>query len=287
MTNTTQNGILYVVATPIGNLADITYRGIEVLSQVDYIVVEDSRHSAKLLQHYNIRSPTYVLHDHNERENSTLLVQKLQQGCHLALISDAGTPLISDPGYWLVNLAIQQGITVVPIPGPSAVIGALSVSGLPTDRFRFEGFLPVKQQARRQKLQSLQKETATLIFYEAPHRILDTLSDLSAILGPTRKAVIARELTKTFETLLRSTLGELWEQLSKDQNQQKGEFVVLVHGAEPGPMMGAVEQDELLRMLLDDLPVKKAAAIAAKISGESKNHLYDRALKLKQESSDK
>ena len=243
MTNTTQNGILYVVATPIGNLGDITYRGIEVLSQVDYIVVEDSRHSAKLLQHYNIRAPTHILHDHNERENSTLLVQKLRQGCHLALISDAGTPLISDPGYWLVNLAIQQGITVVPIPGPCAAIGALSVSGLPTDRFRFEGFLPVKQQARRQKLQALQKETATLVFYEAPHRILDALADMSNILGSKREAVIARELTKTFETLLRSSLGELLDQLTQDENQQKGEFVVLVHGAEPGPTMGSAEQD--------------------------------------------
>jgi len=287
MTNTTQNGILYVVATPIGNLADITYRGIDVLSQVDYIVVEDSRHSAKLLQHYNISSPTYVLHDHNERENSTLLVQKLQQGRHLALISDAGTPLINDPGYWLVNLAIQQGVKVVPIPGPSAVIGALSVSGLPTDRFQFEGFLPVKQHARRQKLQALQKETATLVFYEAPHRVLETLSDMSDIFGATREAVIARELTKTFETVLRAPLGNLRDQISRDENQRKGEFVILVHGAEPGPALGPAEQDAILEMLLEDLPVKKAAALAAKITGESKNNLYDRALKIKQDSSNK
>jgi len=282
MSNSTHNGILYVVATPIGNLADMTNRGIEVLRHADYIVVEDSRHSAKLLQHYNISSPTYVLHDHNERENSTHLVQKLQQGCQVALISDAGTPLISDPGYWLVNLAISQGIKVVPVPGPSAVISALSVSGLPTDRFRFEGFLPAKAQARIQKLLALQRETATLIFYEAPHRIVDTLTNMVEVFGAERAGVITRELTKTFETVLRAPLGELLQQVKLDENQQKGELVILVHGAPPTSGFDALQVDELLASLLEELSVKKAAALAAKLTGEKKNRLYERALQLKQ-----
>ncbi|WP_455365105.1 16S rRNA (cytidine(1402)-2'-O)-methyltransferase, partial [Kaarinaea lacus] len=195
MSNSTQNGTLYIVATPIGNLGDITYRAVEILRQVDVIVVEDTRHSAKLLQHYNITSPKYVLHDHNEKENSSKLVEKLQQGLNLALISDAGTPLISDPGYWLVNLAIQNSIQITPVPGPSAAICALSVSGLPSDRFCFEGFLPAKTLGRQNRLQQLASESRTLIFYEAPHRILDTLRDMVQVFGSERLAVISRELT--------------------------------------------------------------------------------------------
>jgi 16S rRNA (cytidine1402-2'-O)-methyltransferase len=235
-----------------------------------------------LLQHYNISSSTYVLHDHNERENSTKLVEKLQQGMSLALISDAGTPLISDPGYWLIKLAIENAIRTVPIPGPSASISALSVSGLPSDRFCFEGFLPAKQHARSQRLQDLVRESRTLIFYEAPHRILAALEDMVAIFGFDRSAVIARELTKTFETLLRAPLGELLQQLKHDENQQKGEFVVLVHGAVETPSMNQKDQDRLLAILLEELPVKQTATLASKITGVKKNQLYDRALELKQ-----
>ncbi|MCI0507692.1 MAG: 16S rRNA (cytidine(1402)-2'-O)-methyltransferase [Gammaproteobacteria bacterium] len=280
MTNSAQNGTLYIVATPIGNLGDITYRAVEILRQVDLIVVEDSRHSAKLFQHYNITSPAYVLHDHNEKENSIKLVEKLQQGVDLALISDAGTPLISDPGYWLVNLAIQHSIPVAPIPGPSASISALSVSGLPSDRFCFEGFLPAKTQARKNRLQELASETRTLIFYEAPHRILDSLRDLTVIFGPGRPAVITRELTKTYETVLRAPLAEILDIVERDANQQKGEFVILVHGAETR-LVGDEEQVRLLGILLEAMPVKTAASIASKITGIKKNQLYERALELK------
>ncbi|WP_455207547.1 16S rRNA (cytidine(1402)-2'-O)-methyltransferase [Kaarinaea lacus] len=281
MTNSTQNGTLYVVATPIGNLGDITYRAVEILRQMDLIVVEDSRHSAKLFQHYNITSPKYVLHDHNEKENSIKLVEKLQLGLNLALISDAGTPLISDPGYWLVKLAIQNLIQVVPVPGPSASICALSVSGLPSDRFCFEGFLPAKAQARQTRLQQLVVECRTLIFYEAPHRILDTLRDMVMVFGAHRQAVITRELTKTFETILRAPLVDLLAAVEGDANQQKGEFVVLIHGAAETESVSQEEQDHLLVLLLEELPVKTVASLASKITGVKKNRLYERALELK------
>jgi len=281
MTNSTQNGTLYIVATPIGNLGDITYRAVEILQQVDLIVVEDTRHSGKLFQHYNLTSPKYVLHDHNEKENSIKLVEKLQQGLNLALISDAGTPLISDPGYWLVNLAIQNSVHVVPIPGPSAAICALSVSGLPSDRFCFEGFLPAKKLARHNRLLQLVPETRTLIFYEAPHRILDCLQDMVQVFGPERQAVISRELTKTFETILRAPLAELLLCVESDSNQQKGEFVIVVHGATETAAATQEEQDHLLLLLLEELSVKSAAALASKITGVKKNHLYERALELK------
>jgi 16S rRNA (cytidine1402-2'-O)-methyltransferase len=281
MINSTQNGTLYIVATPIGNLGDITYRAVEILQQVDLIVVEDTRHSAKLFQHYNITAPKYALHDHNEKENSIKLVEKLQQGLNLALISDAGTPLISDPGYWLVNLAIQNSVHVVPIPGPSAAICALSVSGLPSDRFCFEGFLPAKSPARQGRLQQLVLESRTLIFYEAPHRILDTLRDMVLIFGPERSGVITRELTKTFETILRAPLAELLVRVESDVNQQKGEFVLMVHGAKETALASEQEQDHLLGILLDEMSVKSAANLASKITGVKKNQLYERALELK------
>ena len=281
MTKSTQIGTLYIVATPIGNLADITYRAVEVLRQVGLIVVEDSRHSARLFQHYNITSPSYVLHDHNERENSTKLVEKLTEGTDLALISDAGTPLISDPGYWLVKLAIENSIKVVPVPGPSASISALSVSGLPSDRFCFEGFLPAKSQARQTRLQKLASESRTLIFYEAPHRILDSLNDMVTVFGADRSAVITRELTKTFETVLRASLAELLATVKSDPNQQKGEFVVLVHGVDEAETMNQTSQDDLLKLLLAELSVKSAATLASKITGVKKNRLYERALELK------
>lgn len=281
MTKTVQAGTLYIVSTPIGNLGDITYRAVEVMQQSDLVVVEDSRHSGTLLQRYGISTPSYVLHDHNERENSVKLIEKLQGGTDVALISDAGTPLISDPGYWLVQRAIQNSIKVVPVPGPSAAIAALSVSGLPSDRFSFEGFLPAKSLARQKRLQLLAAEQRTLIFYEAPHRILDSLRDMVQYIGPQRPAVIARELTKTFETVLRDTLSELLAQVMADPHQQKGEFVILVQGMDEAQRMALTDQDTLLQVLLAELPVKQAASLAAKISGVKKNRLYERALQLK------
>ena len=281
MTKSNQFGTLFVVATPIGNLADITYRAVDILRQVGLVIVEDSRHSTKLFQYYSISTQSYVLHDHNERENSAKLVEKLLEGTDMALISDAGTPLISDPGYWLVNLAIQNSIKVVPVPGPSAAVSALSVSGLPSDRFCFEGFLPAKSQARRSRLEKLVAEPRTLIFYEAPHRILDSLADMVVVFGADRSAVITRELTKTYETILRDSLAELLATVNSDPNQQKGEFVVMVHGVEEAEAMNQSEQDDLLKLLLAELSVKTAAALASKITGVKKNRLYDRALQLK------
>jgi len=282
MTDSAQFGVLYIVATPIGNLGDMTYRAVDVLRQVGSILVEDSRHSAKLLQHYNINAPVTVIHDHNERENSVKLVEKLKQGVDLALISDAGTPLISDPGHWLVKIAIEQSINVVPIPGASAAIAALSVAGLPNDRFCFEGFLPAKKQARITRLKLLDHESRTMIFYEAPHRILEALVDMVEVFGGDRHAVIARELTKTFETVLRGALTQLLATVEQDENQQKGEFVVLIHGAEETCSFDEQYQDRLLQLLMPEMPLKRAAALAAQIIGGRKNQLYERALKLKE-----
>ena len=282
MTDSAQFGTLYIVATPIGNLADMTYRAVDVLRQVGSIVVEDSRHSAKLLQHYNINAPIYVLHDHNERENSLKLIEKLRQGIDLALISDAGTPLISDPGHLLVKLAVEQSVKVVPIPGASAAIAALSVAGLPNDRFCFEGFLPAKKQARINRLESLVHESRTLIFYEAPHRIVEALSDMLGVFGGERQVVIARELTKTFETVLRGSLSDILSIVENDENQQKGEIVVLVHGAEQEAGFDEQYRDRLLELLMAELPLKKAASLASELTGIRKNQLYERALQLKE-----
>lgn len=268
-------GHLYVVATPIGNLADMSPRAVEVLQSVDLIAAEDTRHSAPLLRHFGITTPTWALHDHNERKVSEAVIRRLEAGESIALISDAGTPLISDPGYHLARRAHLAGIKVVPIPGPSALIAALSAAGLPTDRFSFEGFLPAKQVARRKRLEMLAAESATVAFYESPHRILDSLEDMVAILGSGREAVMARELTKTFETIKSATLGELLEFVQSDANQQRGEFVLLVAGAPER------EKDELdpeacrvATLLAEELHVKQAAALAAKITGAKKNALY-------------
>jgi len=280
MNQSAEYGVLYVVATPIGNLQDITYRAVEILRQVDLIVVEDSRQSAKLLQHYNIKAKTYTLHDHNERENSTKLIKKLFAGISIAIISDAGTPLVSDPGYVLVNEVIRNQLKVIPIPGPSALIGALSVAGLPTDRFCFEGFLPAKSVARLNRLEALASEPRTMIFYEAPHRVLATLRDMASIFTDLRPAVMARELTKTFETLRRDSLSALIEWVDQDQNQQKGEIVLLVHGA-PERLHSDEEVDRLLTVLMQEMPLKKAADLASQITSIKKNPLYQRGLALK------
>jgi len=275
-------GSLYVVATPIGNLQDMSPRAIDTLKSVDYIAAEDTRHSAVLLQHFLIQTPMIALHEHNERERAVKLLDYLKEGKSIALISDAGTPLINDPGFFLVREARKMGIRIVPIPGPSALIAALSVSGLPTDTFCYEGFLPAKSKSRLQQLQLLQYEKRTMIFYEAPHRVLESLQDMLQIWGPEREVVIARELTKMYETVYSTTLAELIEWVKKDENQQRGEIVLMVKGAEITPTEeSGIPTDHLLKILLAELPLKQAVELAAKISNKRKNDLYQRALQLK------
>ncbi|MDN2482005.1 16S rRNA (cytidine(1402)-2'-O)-methyltransferase [Vibrio agarivorans] len=266
---------LYIVPTPIGNLADITQRAIDVLSSVDLIAAEDTRHTGKLLSHFGINTKTYPLHDHNEQQKAQALVDKLQQGMSIALVSDAGTPLISDPGYHLVNQCRQADVRVVPLPGACAVITALSASGLPSDRFSFEGFLPAKSKGRKDKFLEIAKVERTCIFYESPHRILDSLDDMLAILGPEREVAIARELTKTFETIRNMPLGELVEWVRSDENQQRGEMVLLVHGyREEASDTIPDEVTRTLTILVKELPLKKAAALCAEIYNLKKNALY-------------
>jgi 16S rRNA (cytidine1402-2'-O)-methyltransferase len=274
-------GILYVVATPIGNLDDMTPRAVAVLKAVQVIAAEDTRHSGRLLAHYQIPTPTLALHEHNERELAPKLVARMGGGEDVALISDAGTPLVSDPGFHLVRLAREQGIKVVPIPGVSAVMAAISVSGLPSDRFVFEGFLPQKSGARQKRLQALVAEPRTLIFYEAPHRILHTLKDMATVFGPQRHAVLARELTKTFETIKDAALEQLLAWVKSDANQQKGEMVLLVHGApEDGSATSDAEAVRILNILLEELSLSQASALAAKITGLKKKQLYQMGLSL-------
>ena len=273
-------GRLYIVATPIGNLDDVTLRAIEVLRSVDRILAEDTRHSRRLLDHLGIARPMLSLHEHNEVDATQRIIGHLTAGESLALVSDAGTPLISDPGFPLVRACREQGIAVIPVPGPSALVAALSVAGLPTDRFRFEGFLPRRQQARRAHLEALLRETATLVFYEASHRILESLHDLVEVFGGRRVAVLARELTKRHETVRSAPLAELLEWVEADDNQRKGEFVVLLSGAEARGDARSIEVDDLLSVLLEELPVKQAVGLAARISGGKKNLLYRRALEM-------
>lgn len=275
-------GALYIVATPIGNLGDISARAIETLASVDRIAAEDTRHSQRLLKHLGITKPLLALHEHNEREQASVLLEPLHRGATLALISDAGTPLISDPGYSLVRLAHQQGIRVVPIPGPCAAIAALSASGLPNARFIFEGFLPAKSSARRQRLEDLVSERRTLIFFEAPHRILETLADLQSIFGERREAALAREISKTFETIRVDALSQLYAWVQADPQQQRGEIVLLVSGCLEKSELGLLspEAEQILKILLGELSVKQASALAAKITGCSKRLLYERALQL-------
>ncbi len=274
-----ENGVLHVVATPIGNLGDLSQRAIDVLREVQVIAAEDTRHTARLLHAHGIATPCVAVHEHNEREVVPKLIERLGRGESIALVSDAGTPLVSDPGYHLVRAAIAAGIRVVPVPGPSALIAALSASGLPTDRFCFEGFLPAKAAARRKRLEGLRTATATLVFYESPHRILDTLEDLQAVFGPERPMVLARELTKTFETFLRGTVAEVRAQVQADPDQRRGEMVLLIQGAE-ARNAATLDEDRLLAILLEEMPVRQAAALAARLSGGKKNRLYQRALEL-------
>jgi 16S rRNA (cytidine1402-2'-O)-methyltransferase len=273
---------LYIVATPIGNLADISARAIEVLSSVDLIAAEDTRHSKYLLQHHGIETSTISLHEHNEQQRSELLLSRIAAGQSIALISDAGTPLISDPGFRLVNMAREQGIKVVPIPGACAVITALSASGLSAERFAFEGFLPPKSTARRQVLEKLANEPRTLIFYESPKRMVASLQDMLAVFGADRKACLARELTKMFETIVTLPLAELVEVVINDPNHQKGEIVLLIEGQSTVVDSDEAEQARVLQILLAEVPLKQAASITASILGIKKNKAYDMALKLQQ-----
>ncbi|GAB3011621.1 16S rRNA (cytidine(1402)-2'-O)-methyltransferase [Bowmanella dokdonensis] len=280
MTNSgpTSRGKLYIVATPIGNLEDISQRAIRILNEVALIAAEDTRHSQKLLSHYQIGTRLLSLHEHNERQRADQLLSKLGNGMDLALISDAGTPLISDPGYALVNLCREAGIDVIPIPGPCAAITALCAAGLPTDKFSFKGFLPVKEMARREALGALKGDSGTCIFYEAPRRIADTVKMLVEELGPHRQLVLAKELTKTFETFKSGDAEQVLAWLLEDPLHQKGEFVLMV-----GPDLNVNESLpqqalDLLDSLLEVLPLKKAAAITASHYGLKKNELYQLGL---------
>lgn len=277
-------GVLYIVATPIGNLQDISARALDILGQVARIAAEDTRHSKKLLSHYGINTPMVALHEHNEVKQSGGLLRQLESGNDLALISDAGTPLISDPGYHLVQAARAAGVRVVPVPGPSAGIAALSAAGLPSDRFVFEGFLPPKQAARRQRLEVLRDEPRTLVFFESPHRVVDCLDDMVDVFGADRQAVIARELSKLYETIEDGTLAALCDWISADRDRLKGEFVILVHGA---PVKDKADIDahdlRVLQILLQELPLKQAAALAARITGVPKNRLYAKGIEQKQD----
>ncbi|HGM5583116.1 TPA: 16S rRNA (cytidine(1402)-2'-O)-methyltransferase [Pseudomonas putida] len=273
-------GTLYVVATPIGNLDDMSARALKVLASVSLIAAEDTRHSVRLLQHFGIETPLAACHEHNERDEGSRFITRLLAGDDVALVSDAGTPLISDPGYHLVRQARAAGVRVVPVPGACALIAALSAAGLPSDRFIFEGFLPAKAVGRRARLEQVKEEPRTLIFYEAPHRILECLEDMEAVFGGERPAVLARELTKTFETLKGLPLAELRAFVAADANQQRGECVVLVAGWSAPQDDQAISSDALrvLDLLLAELPLKRAAALAAEITGVRKNLLYQAAL---------
>lgn len=273
---------LFVVATPIGHLDDMSYRAIDVLKSVSLIAAEDTRTSAQLMKHFNISTPLTACHEHNESNKIDILVQKLLNGEDIALISDAGTPLISDPGFKLVRAAQANGIRVIPVPGACAAIAALSAVGLPSDRFSFQGFLASKQSQRLQQLEKLKDETQTLIFYEAPHRILDSVKDMAAVFGADRPVGFAREITKTFETIKKMTLGELAEFIAADHHQQKGEIVLVVGGASEEKDLEQEKLDQLLQRLLQDLSVKAASQLAADLTGIKKKIAYQRALELSQ-----
>jgi 16S rRNA (cytidine1402-2'-O)-methyltransferase len=274
-------GTLFIVATPIGNLDDITFRAVEILKSIDIILAEDTRHSKKLLKHLNIAKPIRAFHEHNEREKTKVIISEIRSGKSIALISDAGTPLISDPGYFLVAQAKKEGLKVVPIPGPSALITALSASGLASDSFTFLGFLPSKQTARVKLLKSLVGRTETSIFYESPKRILATLTDMHSIYGDSREVCLAKELTKVFETIQTGSIPNLIDYLTIDQNHQKGEFVILISATDKIDIAEAETQlNSLLPILCAELGASKAAKLAAKITGIDKKQCYKRALDL-------
>jgi 16S rRNA (cytidine1402-2'-O)-methyltransferase len=266
---------LYVVATPIGNLEDISYRAVRYLSEADLVAAEDTRHSRVLLSHYNITTPMQALHEHNEAQLQAEMLERIIGGSAIALISDAGTPLISDPGYRLVRAAREAGLPVYTVPGPSAVTAALSVAGLPTDRFAFEGFLPTKTSARKKKLDALCRETRTLVFFESSHRIEASIHDMSDIFGRQRVAAVCRELTKKFETVLRAPLVEIIEKLESDKNQTRGEFVIVVDGYEGGEDEALDNAQLMAKALLEYLPASQAARVAAKLNDVPRRKVYE------------
>ena len=274
-------GTLFIVATPIGNLDDITFRAFEVLKNVDFVLAEDTRHSKKLLSHLDISKRIRAFHEHNEREKTKAIISEIYSGKSIALISDAGTPLISDPGYFLVAQAKKEGLKVVPIPGPTALITALSASGLASDSFTFLGFLPSKQTARVKLLIGLAGRTETIIFYESPKRVLATLTDMQTIFGDSREVCLAKELTKAFETIHTGSIPNLIEYLTIDQNHQKGEFVILISATNKIDLAEAeIQLDSLLPILCAEMGTSKAAKIAAKITGIDKKKCYKRAIDL-------
>ncbi|WP_110602361.1 16S rRNA (cytidine(1402)-2'-O)-methyltransferase [Salinicola lusitanus] len=280
----TKEGVLYVVATPIGNLEDLSARAGRVLAEVDAIAAEDTRHTQRLLRHLGVERPLISLHEHNETARVDQLRRRLLRGEQLALVSDAGTPLISDPGFVLVRELRRSGCRVVPVPGPCALVAALSAAGLPTDRFTFEGFLPAKSGARRKRLEAGAWREETRVFYESPHRIRDLLDDLAAVVGE-RQVVLARELTKTFETLLEGSASELLAIMDADPDQARGEFVVMLAGSPPKEASADdAEGEVLLRALLaEEVAVKSAAAIAVRLLGGRRKHWYQMALSIKSE----
>ena len=277
-----KKGRLFVIATPIGNLDDITMRAVKVLESVDIIAAEDTRHSKTLLQHFGIRTPMIPLHEHNEKRQVPCLVRQLEEGQSIGLISDAGTPLISDPGFRLVRAAHDSGIPPVPVPGPSALAAMLSVAGLPVDHFIFEGFLPARSAARRSHLQALAAETRSLVFYESSHRIMDSLNDMAEVLGPERECSVGRELTKRYESLYRGSLQSVLDVLAADEQQQRGEFVVVIQGTEAQDDEAIIEAQRVMDVLREELPMSQAAALAAKICGVRKKLLYEYGLSRKE-----
>jgi len=278
--NSDNHAVLYIVATPIGNLDDITHRAVEVLKTVDLVAAEDTRHSQKLLNHLGINTRMLAYHEHNEQDAAAKLITEIEQGSSVALISDAGTPLISDPGYRVVELAHQRGVRVVPIPGASAALAALSIAGLPTDSFLFEGFLPAKHQARVKALECLLAETRTTVIYESCHRIKPCLRDMQDVLGAERRLTFTRELTKAYETVRQMTIGECLQWVEQDEQQSKGEIVMVLAGAPP-QQHGDAELATMMQVLIAELPLKQAATLAAKLSGRNKNECYQLGLELK------
>jgi 16S rRNA (cytidine1402-2'-O)-methyltransferase len=274
-------GALYVVATPIGNLGDLSARARAILANVGIIAAEDTRHTGALLQAFGISTPLVSLHEHNEAARTGGLLARLEKGETVALVSDAGTPLVSDPGFELVRSATEAGLRVLTVPGPSAAIAALSVSGLPVDRFAFEGFLPAKAAARRNALALLERETRTLVFYEAPHRLREVLADMALAFGKERRAAVARELTKRFETTYYGTLQELADRAGDDADMNRGELVLLVAGAAPkDPGASTLESSQVLRTLLEELPAAQAAKLTARLTGVARADLYALAVSL-------
>lgn len=279
-------GVIYIVATPIGNLRDISLRALDILGSVDYIFAEDTRNTRKLLTHYGVQQRLYSLHEHNEAEKTQQIINLLEQGNKIALVSDAGTPLISDPGYRLVSEVSKQGFTISPIPGASAIITALSIAGLPTERFTFEGFLPAKPSARRAALEQNKHEQRTQVYYESSHRIEKSIHDICSIFGGDRQVVLARELTKLYEDIFRGTLETLCDWIVETPLRQKGEFVLILHGfvADTDSTECDISSNALLETLVDELPVKQAASLAAKITGKPKNQLYKQAIAISKKS---